>query len=634
MKQLFKGILFSAFLLQLSACGGGGGGEDKAAEPISPPPPVIEPPKNNVPTLSFSTSLELNELETSAVEITVSDADNDPISLSITSSHPNLVVISETDGVVSLTAQAVDEDTIITIEIVASDGTDEVSGTLNVLIKNIPEVELELSAANLTINEQESGSITFESKNGTVTVVSDNPAIASVERIDNTLNVTGAEVLEDKNVNITITINNAETGKSLTKILTVSVLDVPVSEGVMEITMPTNSEGVVAIETYKENVIPVNLSSTTNESLTWSIESLESNDVNYADAVIDMIESFHPKDGSFVITTRSMPIGMQHFDFLLSLQVTNGTKSSIKTFVLRLADPINSKPLISINNSISAFGVLPINTPTKFQITFTDDAPEKIEIDLLNTRVWFGDAEIFSYTIDDINNTITVDPGDAQIGEEFGIFLAYTDANINSSDYGAFRFMVSHVMGDYEKENLDYLQIVHNKLSALKEYQYLTDFYTQVLENNNLLNHSEVTYFNQAAKVTDSSSYSIAVSSIYTFEARTVLGTDETWGEETAESYKELIDSQIQSAETFFNRNAQVLVNELGLRSNNLLPTFEFEEILNLYDTENNLYSRFAGNVKYGEYVDGKFVFSDEYSFLNAIIEKSVADTATVFEHK
>lgn len=632
MKQLFKGIFLSTFLLLLSACGGGG--DDEAAQFVPPPvkPPVTETPKNNLPVLSFNSLLELDELQTGTVEIVVSDADNDPISLSITSSHPELVIISETNNVVTITAQAVDEDTHVIIEIIASDGTDEVSGILNILIKNIPEVELELSAANLTINELESGSITFESKNGTVTVVSDNPAIASVERIDNTLTVTGAEVLEDKNVNITITINNAETGKSLTKILTVSVLDVPVLEGVMEITMPTNSEGVVAIETYKENVIPVNLSSTTNESLTWSIESLESNDVNYADAVIDMIESFHQKDGYFVITTRSMPIGMQHFDFLLSLQVTNGTKSSIKTFVLRLADPINSKPLISINNRISTFGVLPINTPTKFQITFTDDDPEKIEIDLLNTRVWFGDAEIFSYTIDDINNTITVDPGDAQIGDEFGIFLAYTD--INSSDWGAFRFMVSHVMGDYEKENLDYLQIVHNKLSALKEYQYLTEFYTQVLENNNLLNHSEVTYFNQAAKVTDSSSYSIAVSSIYTFEARTVLGTDETWGEETAEAYKELIDSQIQSAETFYNRNAQVLVNELGLRSNNLLPTFEFEEILNLYDTENNLYSRFAGNVKYGEYVDGKFVFSDEYSFLNAIIEKSVADTVTVYEHK
>lgn len=632
MKQLFKGIFLSTFLLLLSACGGGG--DDEAAQFVPPPvkPPVTETPKNNLPVLSFNSLLELDELQTGTVEIVVSDADNDPISLSITSSHPELVIISETNNVVTITAQAVDEDTHVIIEIIASDGTDEVSGILNILIKNIPEVELELSAANLTINELESGSITFESKNGTVTVVSDNPAIASVERIDNTLTVTGAEVLEDKNVNITITINNAETGKSLTKILTVSVLDVPVLEGVMEITMPTNSEGVVAIETYKENVIPVNLSSTTNESLTWSIESLESNDVNYADAVIDMIESFHQKDGYFVITTRSMPIGMQHFDFLLSLQVTNGTKSSIKTFVLRLADPINSKPLISINNRISTFGVLPINTPTKFQIIFTDDAPEKIEIDLLNTRVWFGDAEIFSYTIDDINNTITVDPGDAQIGDEFGIFLAYTD--INSSDWGAFRFMVSHVMGDYEKENLDYLQIVHNKLSALKEYQYLTEFYTQVLENNNLLNHSEVTYFNQAAKVTDSSSYNIAVSSINTFEVNTVLGTDETWGEKTAESYKELIDSQIQSAETFYNRNAQVLVNELGLRSNNLLPTFEFEEILNLYDTENNLYSRFAGNVKYGEYVDGKFVFSDEYSFLNAIIEKSVADTVTVYEHK
>ena len=562
----------------------------------------------------------------------VSDADNDPISLSITSSHPELVIISETNNVVTITAQAVDEDTHVIIEIIASDGTDEVSGILNILIKNIPEVELELSAANLTINELESGSITFESKNGTVTVVSDNPAIASVERIDNTLTVTGAEVIEDKNVNILVTINNAETGQSLTKTLTVSILDVPVLEGVMELAMPINSEGVVAIETNTENVIPVHLSSTTNESLTWSIESLESNDVNYPDAVIDMIESFHQKDGSFVITTRSMPIGMQKLDFLLSLKVTNSTKSSLKTFVLRLSDPVNSKPLISINNRISAYGVVPINTPTTFQITFTDDNPEKVEIDLFNTRVWFGDDEIFSYTIDDINNTITVDPGNAQIGEEFGIFLAYTD--INSSDFGAFRFMVSHVMGDYEKENLDYLQIVHNRLSALKEYQYLTEFYTQVLENNNLLNHSEVTYFNQAAKVSDSGSYDVVVASIDVFETKTVLGIDETWDEETTESYKELIDSQMQSAEAFFNRNAQALVNDLGLRSNNLLPTFEFEEALNLYDTENNLYSRFAGNVKYGEYVDGKFVFSDEYSFLNAIIEKSLADTATVFEHE
>lgn len=630
MKQLFKGISLSVFLLLLSACGGGGG--DKATETITPPPPVIEPPKNNVPTLSFSTSLELNELETSTVEITVSDADSDPISLSITSSHPSLMVITETDGLLSLTAKAVDEDTQITIEIVASDSTDEVSGILNVLIKNIPEVELELSATNLTINELESGSITFESKNGAVTVVSDNPAIASLERIDNTLTVTGAEVIEDKNVNILVTINNAETGQSLTKTLTVSILDVPVLEGVMELAMPINSEGVVAIETNTENVIPVHLSSTTNESLTWSIESLESNDVNSHDAVIDMIESFHQKDGSFIIKTRTLYNETQKFDFLLSLKITNGIKSSIKTFVLRLADPINSKPLISINNRISGYGALPINTPTTFQIIFTDDDPEKVKIDLLNTRVWFGDEEIFSYTIDDINNTITVDPSDAQIGDEFGVFLAYTD--INLSELGAFRFMVSHVMGSYEKENLDYVQIVNNKLSALKEYQYLIEFYTQVLENNNLLNHSEVTHFNQAAKILDSDSYTIILNSITTLETNTVLGIDETWDEETAESYKALIDSHIQSAETFYNRNAHALVNELGLRSSNLLPTFEFEEILNLYDTENNLYSRFAGNVKYGEYVDGKFIFSDEYSFLNAIIEKSVADTTTVFEHK
>ncbi|MGO2182756.1 MAG: hypothetical protein ACTH36_10620 [Pseudoalteromonas nigrifaciens] len=632
MKQLFKGIFLSTFLLLLSACGGGG--DDKAAQLVPSPvkPPVTETPKNNLPILSFNSLLELNELQTGTVEIMVSDADNDPISLSITSSHPDLVTFSETDNVVTITAQAVNEDTHVIVKIIASDGTDEVSGILNVLIKNIPEVELELSATNLTINELESGSITFESKNGAVTVVSDNPAIASVERIDNTLTVTGAEVIEDKNVNILVTINNAETGQSLTKTLTVSILDVPVLEGVMELAMPINSEGVVAIETNTENVIPVHLSSTTNESLTWSIESLESNDVNYPDAVIDMIESFHEKDGSFVITTRSMPIGMQKLDFLLSLKVTNSTKSSLKTFVLRLADPINSAPLVSINNIISVYGVLPINTPTTFQITFIDDNPEKVKIDLLNTRVWFGDEEIFSYTIDDINNTITVDPGDAQIGEEFGVLLSYTD--INLSDFGGFRFMVSHVMGDYEKESLDYIQIVNNKLSALREYQYLIEFYTQVLENNNLLNHSEVTHFNQAAKILDSHSYTIILNSISTLETNTVLGTDELWDEETTESYKALIDSHIQSAETFYNRNAHALVNELGLRSSNLLPTFEFEEILNLYDTENNLYSRFAGNVKYGEYVDGKFIFSDEYSFLNAIIEKSVADTTTVFEHK
>lgn len=629
MRHLFKGILLCAIALLLSACGGGSGG-DKPTESTSPP--VTEVPKNNPPVLNFNTSLTLNELQTGSIEIEVSDKDGDPISLTVSTSHPNLVTATAVDHVITLKAQEVDEDTAVEIIIVASDGTDEITGTLNLKIVNIPEATLELSSSTLVINELENGTIIFESENGTVTATSDNPSIASVERVDDTLTITAYEVLEDQNVNIIVTITNNQTSQSLTEVITVSVLDVPVPEGVIEINMPVNSEGVVALETNKKNVIPVNLSSTTNESLVWSIDSLKSNETDYEDAVIDFIEDFYQEEGAFIIKTRLLASSIQKVDFLLSLKVTNGTKSSIKTFVLRLSDPVNSKPLISINNKISAYGVVPINTPTTFQITFTDDNPEKVEIDLSHTRVWFGDDEIFSYTIDDINNTITVDPGNAQIGEEFGIFLAYKD--INSSDFGAFRFMVSHVMRDYEKGNLDYLQIVHNRLSALKEYQYLTEFYTQVLENNNLLNHSEVTYFNQAAKVTDSSSYDVVLASIDLFETKTVLGIDETWDEETTESYKELIDSQMQSAETFFNRNAQALVNDLGLRSNNLLPTFEFEEALNLYDTENNLYSRFAGNVKYGEYVDGKFVFSDEYSFLNAIIEKSLADTAIVFEHE
>ena len=62
MKQLFKGIFLSTFLLLLSACGGGG--DDKAAQLVPPPvkPPVTETPKNNLPVLSFNSLLELDEL--------------------------------------------------------------------------------------------------------------------------------------------------------------------------------------------------------------------------------------------------------------------------------------------------------------------------------------------------------------------------------------------------------------------------------------------------------------------------------------------------------------------------------------------------------------------------------------------
>lgn len=375
-----------------------------------------------------------------------------------------------------------------------------------------------------------------------------------------------------------------------------------------------------------ENKIPIIITDPDDDSHSWYLNKLEG--IDFPDARIDYIYSYHTdfKNKLLTITTNLVP-ARTNIAFELELAVKDKKTTTFKRFTLILTQTPNGAPLFSLSDQVVNFGPVPEGDTREFTYSIVDDNPENVEV--TGIKSWYGDETLFDYKLDTTSQTITVTNKGVPLSETFGVLITYKDGD-SVGDAG-FNFKSSAVLGEYEQSILDYVQEMENKVAATKEYYYVADFYSEVIENKNLISPQKAEDLQRAVQTVDSVEYGIIGNLLSVMEANAISGTLTNVDE--MESYKSAINARFIDLEAELTSQTYVYVNELAELSTSILPVLDFENKVYEYDATLQKYSRFAGNPSYGEFVDGEWVFNDEYKFLNAIIAKSFSEAKKVYKY-
>jgi hypothetical protein len=621
MKNLLKNLSIAAILATtLTACGGGGDGGGTTKPPVTP--------TNTAPTISLAQStISIVENTTSTFNVTTADANGDTLTVTVTSSNDSVLSTSVSDNVVTLTASEVDVDTSVTVTVTVSDGKLTKSATATVLVTNLtaaPTITLSQNVINL--NEQTITTVDVtvadeDSTDLTVTATTDSELVTATYN-EGVVTVSSVDITEDVTATLTVSVSDGvNTPVSATATVNVAHVVVDPNNSAPTISLSgVDASNTLIVFGSTSNVIPVILADSEDSSLTWTIKSFEDS---------DFISSFAKTGDSITVTANTVSQGTM-VDLDLVLTVSDGKVSVDQEFTLTLTTRPNAAPILAIADRMGGYVPVPLGTTRTVSYSITDDKPEEVVIDT-ELNHWFGEESAYTVSIDTVAQTITVTNVSASLGETFGVLLEYDDSN-----YGGqlgVQFTSSVEFGDLQRETLDFVQVMYNKVESLKEYQYVGQFYSDVVENLNYATESEARDFNQSIKVTDSGDFTVVKNLISTLEVVVSWGEGDGQDVDWINNYKTAITDQFAYAEANYAKTTYTAINEMADLTDGLLPTFVYESTINEYDTTNNLYSRFAGNATYGEYVDGVFVFSEEYKFLEAIVAKTTVSARQAFTH-
>ena len=384
-----------------------------------------------------------------------------------------------------------------------------------------------------------------------------------------------------------------------------------------------NGGGIIYGEEINE--YPIFISSLYDAERIVSITSVGT--PSYSDALRDFDFDIKIEDDSLIINAPKPPVN-RVIDFDIEITITDKYHTVSKVFTLLFISRPNSEPFFAVKGQLSGYIPIPQGITKTFSYEIVDDNPDNIVFTVAN--LWYGDNDLIEYSLDSKAKTITItNPSNMPIEDTFGIQFHYEDGLL--SGYFLVEVISSVALESLQKETLDSIQIYYNQLAGLKEYFYIAEFYGEFLESLNLLTDEEVVGFTKRVKTSESESYNLVTLWPSNLETFVVHGT---WQDpDIIESYKSGINTQMDLAILEYSAETFKYVNELAALSDGVLPILPFEPTLNEYDTINHKYSRFAGNVTYGDYVNGTWVFKNEYKFMNAIINKSAAQTKRVYEH-
>lgn len=576
--------------------------------------------RNESPEVSYGVISEIKEGETGSFMLNAVDPDGDELTYTVSSSNKNVLsgTYNKDEGLVYVTAGEVEEETMVELIVSVSDGSLEVKVSMNILVTNIADPTI-TSKDSVELQENASSTFTFKTeKENKVTVTSSDETVLKALYTGSSIALESLEVEEDKIVDLTIEATSP-LGKKVSKMVSVLVMNIADGETINPKIDLVGADNDNVVATYAgENTIPVILQGSEDKVLTWSVKEFKG--IDESDAVLDFVEVYEKRDDAFFVKFKS---GVDRIvRFSLILEVSDGFKTyESEEFIVTLTARPNSNPLFFLEGNVNGGSLVPLGTTKTFKINILDDAPENVEILTENSRIWFNEGADFTYSIDPVAQTITVSSEETEVNKSFGVWVLYRDGE--TVEYIALRFTTSMVLTQLQKSTIDYIQEVNNKVSALKEYQEIARFYAEVAENRNLITEYEAKSYKLALKASDSSDYSILLSSLVSLEANVAIGTTEGQDAAWIQSMINLVEQRLLGATQTYSRSTYTTINELSNLTGGELPRVSYESALNAYDPLNKLFSHFKGNTVYGEYEGSEFVFFDEYKFLNAIVAKS-----------
>lgn len=625
----------------LTACGGGGG-SDNTKTPVNPP--VTNPPSNEKPILNLSkSSLELLENKTTQIGIEYSDPDDDQVSIQLINTS-NSYSAEYSNKTISIKANEVDSNIISTLKVVASDGNLKEEKEIKITIKNETEEEnnapeLSVSVAELTIEEGQSSQLSIEysdpDEDSVEISFEKSNEFFEVSMSENEVFITALEV-EQTEVGILKIVATDSKGDSVEKEVSITIENL-----LEEDTIPPEFTLIERQET--EGTPQYLLKEKTRLAIPFSLE-------------ID--EKIKEEDVKFTFELSHLT-GAYYENFDLSLNVNMEAKLIEIIAPEAIGDPryrVNITVDDGYNKTTDFFTVLIKENrksveviPSKETVIITDFSEVELKV---NAR--YNKKEDFSFTTleylhpedaqeDLLNKSISEDGmvtlSAKSLDNEKTIVLIVFGKEGYYESGRSFEVVIKNGYTDLEKEFIDFLEETYNAYSYSSEYDAIGDFYIENYMSKSLekleINATKEDYENiqlKAEQYADfNSGYFFNYSSLNDALRSAMYKINETGyytnPEKSLSSREADIRNDMQQIQSYYDRvktNQYVSLYNLGIlfEEVNDNENYIMVEVEELKEIGEGKYSRYVGNEKYGSYVNGKWIFKEEYKYLVPILEK------------
>lgn len=605
--------------LALTACGGGG--DDASGNNGGSTPP---PPSNTAPVINgLSAAYQMPENTRLTVPFTVTDAESDAITLSVSSSN-TAVTVSQTGSELLLVAAEISQNISATITLTANDGkaTTSKSFTLDVTDNRPPVISGLSSTYQMEENAQLSIPFTVTDAEGdpiSVSVSSSDPVVTVSHSGHELLLITG-EVVQDMATTVSLIASDGKS--SATTLFTLNVVDKP---------EPTKAPVISWAADYGDAPrFAVNEKTLEDFIFTLSDEDSDISGITLTSSVTVLDASNEEakqliKSGLLIGLDKSAGIAratIPDVDGLatVAVQLTATDEKGNSSTSLELLMRINQRDGVSyIDDYTNKYPAMGISSTVELSFISSQETSQttlaSVEYDNPDYRL----TDPLNITAI-AKNSFTITPSEAVAGELVVLKARFFMGEANGvSSYSEQDIKIKTLLaGSLEESWSQQIAEMNNKLKYAFEYQKIANYINHELFFSGNISSND--YITNARKIKLSDYGNIYKSAQYT-NARYENAINQFYQQE--EGMPSTIDSFITGQIAMFDAGVNApsqsvaLVNQL---INVLHPNeYRFDE-QPLIKLEDGSYSRFIGNTLYGEYVDGRWQFSAKYDFLNRIL--------------
>ncbi|QYJ76936.1 hypothetical protein [Shewanella sp. FJAT-52076] len=605
--------------LALTACGGGG--DDASGNNGGSTTP---PPSNTAPVINgLSAAYQMPENTRLTVPFTVTDAESDAITLSVSSSN-TAVTVSQTGSELLLVAAEISQNISATITLTANDGkaTTSKSFTLDVTDNRPPVISGLSSIYQMDENTQLSIPYTVTDAEGdpiSVSVSSSDPVVTVSHSGNELLLITG-EVVQDMATTVSLIASDGKS--SATTLFTLNVVDKPEPTKAPVISWAADygdsPRFAVNEKTLEDFVFTLSDedSDIKNITVTGTVTVLNAASEYEKQRIADNFSLLLDKVTGVARATIPNVDGSASVAIVLTATDEKGNAAATSEMTLHfnqrdsisyLDDYTGKYPSVGVSSTVSLFFISSNETNQTSLASVEYANPDYVLSDPLNITAI-------------AKNSFTITPSEAVAGELVVLKATFFMGEANGvSSYSEQDIKIKTLLaGSLEESWSQQIAEMNKKLKYAFEYHQIAHYLNDELLFSGKIGSSEYTANERKIKFADYEN--IYKSAQYT-NARYENAINKFM--QQGDGMIAEIDSFIQSQLAIFNTGVDSpyqstsLVNEMF----NVLGANEhqFEE-LPLIKLEDGSYSRFIGNTLYGEYVNGSWQFSAKYDFLNRIL--------------
>lgn len=615
-------LLLTTFFLV--GCGGGGGGNDSASLT----------PTNRAPSLTLQNSnIDLIENSSTTVSVSFSDPDGDAVTINVSSSASLSVSYNNASQLLTISAAEVSTDSAGTVTVVASDQSGaRTTRTISVNIIDQPNLApvltLESDSIELIESKSTSISVSFSDPDGdavSITVTASELLTANYDDASQLLTITAGEVSSDSTGTVTVVATDAR-GLSVTKTVNVNIADNVAPELIF---IDEESTGFRPIYSMSENTrfsFPIRVDDPDNtfEDFQYNVEFSIIGDFEETPIFDYSVDS---ENGIVEIVVGEAE--RDHF-YDLSVTVSDGVSTDTKTAELRVR---NNRLDLALRIDNLNFYIVDEESVTVNYKIYTSE-PNLLEIQGVTYDNEIDQQENpLDISIDEANKTITFTGGnlteDRFIPVRFMVAERFPEDNVRTvgqSIFIVYKANLSELESDYiaKLNEVSYLyEFAAEKITIIN---YLRDVF--IIQNFYGVDNPTLS-LEELRDLVDDSLIEVDRQRQFVFSVKGEINNQrgrifDFFDPSTPlESRQTLLQEELLNltgigsfaTDEFWFSNLTIDIDTL-LNLTDLTTKFVGVESERMLELPNGKYSRYVGNSRYGQYVNGVWTFNEEYKYL------------------